>query len=140
LIFIFLQLENNHQFFESGINSIRIKISGALRLIKEQLSKLKKGIQKFQIDLYPEIQKSIVQHGANRTGLIKEKEYQFKQRHQKDTDREILIGLLKTCYKKANSKQSFIDLIKQCNLIYYERGKKSSGLIYHGAKYRFGKS
>jgi hypothetical protein len=45
------------------------------------------------------------------------------------TDKEQLIGILKTCYRKANSKETFLQLLKECRLTPYERGGKTSGIV-----------
>jgi hypothetical protein len=90
---------------------------------------LKKNIQQFQIERFPELSKSIVQHGKKKKSVLTDKEYQIKLRTGRETDKEQLIGILKTCYKKANSKESLFQLLRECKVAMYERGGKTSGII-----------
>lgn len=119
------------------------KTGMSLRLPKCDLLKLKKDIQEYQIEKYPELSRSIVNHGKAREksqagGAIKsENEYQFKLRTGRESEKELLIGMLKTCYKMAVSKDDFFQKLKECGLETYERSGKITGIIKENIKFRF---
>jgi len=119
------------------------KTGKSLRLPKLELQKLKKEIQQYQIDKFPELSKSIVNHGKTKdknqeAGDIKnEKEFQFKLRTGRDTEKELIIGMLKTCYKMAISKEDFFLKLKECGLETYERSEKIAGIKKGNMKFRF---
>jgi len=119
------------------------KTGMSLRLPKSDLLKLKKEIQQYQIEKYPELIKSIVNHGKVRdkskeTIEIKsEKEYQFKIRTGRESEKELLIGMLTTCYKIAISKDDFFLKLKECGLETYERSEKITGVKKGNIKFRF---
>lgn len=132
------------------------KTGMSLRLPKIQLQKLKKDIQDYQIKRFPELSKSIVNHGktgdknhaihyknhdlrtnSEESPILTEKEYQYKKRTGRETEKELLIGTLKTCYKKAISKADFYLKLKECGLETYERNGKITGIKKANIKYRF---
>lgn len=88
--------------FDKNHYQIHICASGmdktgmSLRLPKADLQKLKKNIQQYQIDMFPELSKSIVNHGKKEKILLPEKEFQLKLRTGQETEKELLIGMLKT--------------------------------------------
>ena len=45
--------------------------------------------------------------------------------------------MLKTCYKKAESKEDFYNKLQECGLKTYERGGKVTGVIMEDTKHRF---
>lgn len=144
--------------FDCGHYHIHFCVSGisktgrSLGTSKSGLHKLKKDIQHFQQLHFPELSKSIVNHGEkgdrNKKKLIAkgaaeneisltDKEYQYKRRTGRQTEKENLIGILKTCYKKSNSKNDFFLLLKECGLETYERSGKITGIKKANIKFRF---
>ena len=119
------------------------KTGMSLRLPKSDLLKLKKEIQQYQIEKFPEISKSIVNHGKVRDKNLEpkevtsDKEFQFKLRTGRDTEKELLIGMLKTCYKRAISKEDFFLKLKESGLETYERSGKITGIKKGNMKFRF---
>jgi hypothetical protein len=128
--------DKQHYHIHICASGIEYKTGKSLRLTKPELQNLKKNIQQFQIEQFPELSKSIVQHGRKDKSVLTDKEYQIKLRTGRETDKEQLIGMLKTCYKKANSKDTFFHLLRECKLVPYERGGKTSGIIFKNKKFR----
>ena len=129
--------DREHYHIHILASGIEYKTGNSLRLSKSDLQKLKKDIQQYQVEKFPEISKSIVEHGKRVKPLISEKEYQVKLRTGRETQREQVFAILNTCYKMANSKESFYTLINECGLKTYERGGKTSGVVYKNYKFRF---
>jgi hypothetical protein len=130
--------DKEHYHIHICASGIEYMTGRSLRLDKKGLNELKKNIQQYQQLKYPELSRSIVNHGALPKGhaLLSEKEYQYKQRTGRATDKEQVIGMLKTCYKKANSKDDFFELLKDCGLSPYVRGGRRSGVLFNEKKYR----
>lgn len=131
--------DKNHYHIHICASGIEYMTGKSLRLEKKNLKTLKQNIQKYQMEKYPELSNSIVNHGKYHPkdkALSSEKEYQYKQRTGRATDKEQLTGIINTCYKKAGSKANFFELLKDCDLSPYVRGGKISGVIFHDKKYR----
>jgi hypothetical protein len=79
----------------------------------------------------------LVNHGNEKKAYaLSDKEYKFKGRTGRATDKEQLTEMLKTCYKKANSKDDFFDNLKESGLSTYVRGGRISGVIFKNKKFR----
>ncbi len=129
--------DREHYHIHILASGIEYRTGKSLRLSKPDLQKLKKDIQQYQIEWFPEFSKSIVEHGKKEKSFISDKEYQVKLRTGRETEKEKLLGMLKTCYKKANSKEMFYQLLNECGLETYERGGKISGIAHGKYKFRF---
>ena len=130
--------------FDKGHYHVHICASGveyhtgkSLRMSKVEFQKLKKDIQNYQLEHFPELTKSVVTHGKNDKTKLTEKEYQYKLRTGRATEKEHLLGILKTCYKASASKDDFFKKLKECNIKTYERGGKTTGLLFGNHKFRF---
>jgi hypothetical protein len=104
---------------------------------KVEFQKLKKDIQNYQLEHFPELTKSVVAHGKKDNTKLTEKEYQYKLRTGRATEKEHLMGILKTCYKASASKDDFFKKLKECEIKTYERGGKTTGLLFKNLKFRF---
>jgi len=129
--------DKEHYHIHILASGIEYKTGKSLRLSKADLQKLKVNIQNYQVGRFPELSKSVVAHGKKDKSRTSDKEYQVKLRTGRETQREHVIGILKTCYKKANSKEIFFELVKECGIKTYERGGKITGVIDSGRKFRF---
>jgi len=129
--------DKNHYHIHICAAGIEFKTGKSLRLSKQDLLKLKNGIQQFQIEHFPELSKSVVEHGKRSKAISSEKEYQVKLRTGRESGKEHLISVLNSCYTKAKSKESFFQLLKQSGLTTYERGGKMTGVVHDNYKFRF---
>jgi len=130
--------DKEHYHIHICASGIEYQTGKSMRLSKTNLQVLKKKIQQYQIERYPELSKSVVNHGKppKEQALLSEKEYQYKLRTGRATDKEQLIGMLKTCYKKANSKDDFFEMLKESGVKTYIRGGKISGVVFCNKKFR----
>jgi len=62
---------------------------------------------------------------------------QYSQRTGRATDKDQVFAMLKTCFKKADSKENFFENVKECGLTTYDRGNKTTGIIFGNRKFRF---
>lgn len=130
--------------FDKGHFHVHILASGienktgrALRLSRAELTYLKKGMQEHQIVKFPELKKSIVGIGKKLKNRVKDKEYQLKIRSDRATDKDQLQEIIKVCYKKASSLESFYKLLEEKKVTTYERAGKLIGVVYNKTKFRF---
>lgn len=131
--------DKDHYHIHVCASGVEYKTGKSLRLSKQNLQKLKKDVQHYQIEHFPELSKSIVQHGRKEKSIYSQKEYQMKLRTGRESNKDLISGMLKTCYKKANSKESFYELLKECGLKTYDRSGKTTGIMHENQKYRFNK-
>ena len=129
--------DKEHYHIHICASGVEYHTGKSLRISKEEFAKLKKDIQNYQLEKYPELSNSSVAHGKQEKSRVSDKEYQMKQRNGRDTQKEQLVGILKTCYKKANSKEDFYNLLRESGLTTYERGGRIYGVVYGDTKHRF---
>jgi hypothetical protein len=129
--------DKDHYHIHICASGIEYKTGSTMRLSKASLQRLKTNIQDYQRAKYPELSKSLVNHGNEKKAYaLSDKEYNYKLRTGRATDKETIIGIMKTCYKKAVSKNEFYNLLKECGLTTYVRGGKVSGIVFNNKKFR----
>jgi hypothetical protein len=130
--------DKEHYHIHICASGVEYLTGKSMRLAKKDLRIFKQKIQGYQLEKYPELSRSIVNHGKSpkEQALPSEKEYQYKLRTGRATDKEQVIGMLKTCYKKANSSDSFFKMIKESGLQTYIRGGRISGVVFSDRKFR----
>lgn len=129
--------DKEHYHIHICASGIEYRTGKSLRLPKLELQKLKKDIQQYQLEHFPELSKSVVAHGKKEKSNSSDKEYQIKLRTGRETGKEQVLGILKTCYKKANSKENFFELLKASGLQTYTRSGNTTGVIHNNYKFRF---
>jgi len=129
--------DKEHYHVHICTSGIEYRTGKAMRLAKKDLQELKQKVQQYQLEKYPELSKSIVNHGQQKKEYaLSDKEQKFKERTGRATDKEQVFGMLKTCYKKANSKDDFFELLKESGLSTYIRGGRIYGVVFSERKYR----
>lgn len=129
--------DKEHYHVHICASGIEYRTGKAMRLAKKDLQILKQKIQRYQIEKYPELNKSVVNHGKQKKEYaLSEKEYKYKERTGMATNKEQLIGMLKTCYKKAISKDDFFQKLNECGLKTYIRGGRIYGIVFNERKFR----
>jgi len=129
--------DKNHYHIHICASGVEYRTGKSLRMSKVGFQKLKKNIQNYQVERFPELSNSIVAHGRKDKSLISEKEYQFKLRTRRATDKELLTEILKTCYNSSVSKDDFLGKLKVCKLKTYDRSGKITGVLFGNHKFRF---
>ena len=128
--------DKDHYHVHICASGIEYKTGKSLRLSKTNLLKLKKETQNYQIEKFPELSNSVVQHGKGEKKLLTDMEYQMKQRTGRMSDKEIVIEKLNACYKQAISTEDFFQRLKVCGLTTYVRGGKLTGVLHKNRKHR----
>jgi hypothetical protein len=129
--------DKNHYHIHICASGVEYRTGKSLRMSKAGFQKLKKDIQDYQVEHFPELSNSIVAHGNKEKTRLTEKEYQYKLRTGRLTEKELIIGMLQTCYKSAVSKDDFFKKLKECKLKTYDRSGKITGVLFGNHKFRF---
>ncbi len=129
--------DKDHYHIHICASGIEYKTGKSLRLSQLEFLKLKKNIQQYQIEHFPELIKSVVAHGKKERSITSDKEFQIKLRTGRETRKEQVIAILKTCYKKANSKEIFFQLLNESGLKTYQRSGETTGVVHNNYKFRF---
>jgi hypothetical protein len=104
------------------------------RISKEKFAEIKKGMDAFQKERYPELFNSLPQHGKKE--IDKEAGKNIK-RIERTTVRESLLSCLAETYRLSTSTEHFLTQLKEQQIVPYERSGKPTGVTYEGYKFRF---
>jgi len=129
--------DKEHYHIHICASGIEYREGKSLRMSKPNFLKFKKDIQNFQIEKFPELSKSLVNHNGRSKTKKTEKEYQAKLRTGRATKKESLVSIIDACLKESNSKLEFLNKLKSRNLSPYLRSGKLIGVIYEKVKFRF---
>lgn len=110
----------------------------AMRLSREELADLKRQIQSFQVEQFPELHNSLPAHGRKSKLCATEKEMQYKKRTGKQTMREKVAEIVTSCLKRSKSDEEFFALLLEQDMETYVRGRRVYGVVCEGRKFRFG--
>lgn len=113
-----------------------------LRMSKSDFAQLKIHMQRYQLEKYPELSKSVVRHGKKESERATgKKSREFKEdnikSHQKKSSKSIIKGLIENCLMLAESKENFFELLKTEGLEPYKRGADWKGVSVNDKNYRF---
>lgn len=137
--------DKEHYHIHICVSGIEYRTGKGMRMTKQAFGKLKKDIQDYQKEYFPELEKSIVEHGKKERLKDKEKnikhisdkEYQFKLRTGRQTEKEKVLLTLQSLYKSSNSFEDFYMKIKNAGLKLYQRNGKITGVMVGKYKFRF---
>jgi hypothetical protein len=125
--------DRDHYHLHICASGIEYRTGKSMRLSKQAFAKLKVDIQEYQLEHYPEFSRSRVNHGKSADRKAK----QDKAINSREKDKQKVQAILKTCYKKANSLETFSQLLTECGAEIYYRAGKMTGVVYRERKYRF---
>jgi|MDTD01.2.fsa_nt_gb hypothetical protein len=130
--------DKEHVHIHFQVSGLKYRQSKAHRLSREDLQSLKIEYQNYHKEVYPELNKSICEHGAGREYLTNQ-EYQYKARTQRTLVKEDVAKTVRVCFDKARTQNEFLELLTEVGLPHYERKNKNmaTGVVYNGLKFRF---
>ena len=129
--------DKEHYHIHICASGVDYRLGKSLRMSKAGFQKLKKDIQNFQIEKFPEISKSLVAHEKKTKSYQTEKEYQQKLRTNRVTNKETILENIGNCLNTSNSKDEFFKKLKDSGLDTYTRSGKITGVVYENMKFRF---
>lgn len=98
------------------------------RVSKSDLSKIKLGLTKFQLEKYPELV-SLPEHGKGQKGVL-------KNIKNERGDKTTLLQCLETQFAKSFSREEFLTALNGSNIEPYYRASRLQGVMYKDRKYR----
>lgn len=116
----------------------------AIRLSKKQFQALRRTIEEYQLQHYPELSRSYV-HSRDREKYQGKdvtrthKEWQMHQRTDKPQDKHQLVSTVSDVLARANDEGEFQQLLLEKGLEPYRYRGKLQGVVFKGRKYRFGR-
>lgn len=120
-------------------SAIEYRTGKSMRMSRSEFATLKKDLQQYQVERFPELSKSVVRHGRKTKGWGTEKEMQFKLRTGKMSKREMVKAIVAECYRKAKSEEEFYEMLKTEGMETYVRGGRVYGVVFEKRKVRFKK-
>jgi len=129
--------DKQHYHIHICASGVDYRYGNSLRMTKAGFQKLKKDIQNFQIERFPEISKSLVAHDKKGKSQQTEKEYQQKLRTGRATKKENVRDAIESCLKTSRSKNEFYAKLKESGLEIYKRSGKITGVVLDKMKFRF---
>lgn len=132
--FAHYNMEHVHIHFQ--VSGLKYRQSKAHRLSREALQTLKVDFQNYHKEKYPQLDKSICEHGAGREYLTNQ-EYQYKARTKRTLVKEDIAKTVRECFDKARTQNEFLELLTEAGLPHYERKDIATGVVFDGFKFRF---
>ncbi len=118
-------------------SAVQYRTGKSMRMSRGELAALKKKIQDFQVERFPELGRSVVRHVRKANGKASEREMQYELRTGKMSKREMVRHIVQDCHRRSSSQEEFFALLKEQGMETYVRGGKVYGVVCEGKKYRF---
>jgi len=129
--------DKEHYHIHICASGIDYRVGKSLRMSKAGFQKLKRDIQKYQVQRFPELSNSLVEHDKKSKARTSEQEYQQKLRTGRVSKKEAIIKTLDACLESSHSKIEFFQNLKNTGLKTYVRGGKITGVLKDNMKFRF---
>jgi len=78
-----------HYHIHFCISGVEIETGKSLRISKEEFKLVKEKLQEYQLEKYPELSNSVVEHGRKAKQPIKNREYQLTKRIKGLSDKSV---------------------------------------------------
>ncbi|MCH8904458.1 MAG: relaxase/mobilization nuclease domain-containing protein [Bacteroidetes bacterium] len=114
-------------------SGVEYRTGKSIRISREEFKKTKVKIQAIQIERYPELTESLVDHDRDT------KDFRMTGYQKGTSEKTELKSILNTCYNEALSKVDFFRHLKAYDLETYIRGGIITGVWFQGRKYRLKK-
>lgn len=140
--------DRSHWHIHFLFSGTKYKSDKTLRMDNKKFEDIRRGIEEYQLEKYPELTHSIIHINKpkkERKNSItsdkntrKENEYQAKRRSSKELDKERISRVVAEHLERSQKeKQFFLQLEKEEDLEIYTYRGKIKGIIFNGRKYRF---
>lgn len=130
-----LHRDKDHTHWHFAVSGTKIYEGTAMRLSHKELKSIKTQLQEYYIAKYPQLEKSLCNHGSKAKEYVKDKQ-RFKE--QRENLKPSVQQTVAYCLDIANSKANFLDLLQINGLLHYERNLgEPTGVIANDMKFRF---
>lgn len=135
------QEKDNNLHFHLIVSANRIDDTKRYRLSKSQFDEIKKGLEQYVLDKYPELEQDKLITADKHSKKSNNKEQELKRRTGKKSRKEQVIEKIRQAFSEIRSKDDFAPTLKNYGLEYYNNGKVARGFLNlsTSTKYRIGK-
>lgn len=131
--------DKSHTHIHILFSAIEYRSGKSIRISKSQFKAIKLEMEQYQKDNFPELAHSKINHNPlpekKRTPNITQAEKQILLKGA-TSEKQSVLKILETAYKKAKSKEDFYLLAQEMNLNLYTRNGQIVG-VHTSRKYRF---
>lgn len=128
--------DRNHVHAHLCISGTELATGRSMRMSKSQFTAVKRTIQAYQQQHYPELRHSIADHGRKARAVRQDKEHHLQQRTGMPSKREALSDELQELFGSAKSLEDFERLLTERGMELYRRNGRPQGVRADGVKYR----
>ncbi len=142
-----IHTDKKHVHIHCTFGAVEYKSSKSLRISKARFKSIKKELELYQVQKYPELKASVCFLNKKQKErilkqefpdlLVGEKEQQLKKRTGKKTDKETVSEMVKNLYLESKSQDDFFHKIIEAGLSVYKYRNKVNGVYYKSYRYRF---
>lgn len=128
--------DRDHIHVHLCISGVQYATGKSMRMSRSQFTAIKRTMQGYQQENYPEIKHSIADHGRRARQVRSEREYMMKQRTGERSKREILSEELRALFARSSSLEGFKRSLNEQGMELYLRNGRPQGVRVEGVKYR----
>lgn len=119
-----------------------------LRMDNRRFEKIRRSIETYQLEHYPELSNSVVYINKPERTKINAKSIDRNTRVQREFEmtkrgsnkglkKEYVKGMVQTCLNKSQNRDTFYQMLEDLGIELYFYREKINGVIFQGRKYRF---
>ncbi len=128
--------DRDHVHVHFCISGVEHSTGRSMRMSQSQFTAVKRSMQAYQQQRYPEIAKSIADHGRKARAVRSEPEYLMKQRTGRPSKRDELSVMLRSLFDQSKSLERFGQALKEHGMELYLRNGRPQGVLVDGVKFR----
>jgi hypothetical protein len=121
--------DKEHVHVHFCVSALHFRTGKSFGLSKARLLELKLSFQEYHRRRYPDLDKSVVEHGKD-VPYLRHGQWHANQR-------QLIAEKAKRCFAQAKSQQEFLELLRAERLDYYERHGRPAGIDANGVKMGF---
>jgi hypothetical protein len=128
--------DTEHIHLHIAVSGLAYRTGRSFYLPKNKLNELKRELQDYQIEKYPELKYSLPKHGTNKEYLT-DREWRASEKEGRKFTKEKISTILLSAFENAKTQNEFLSILTKQNLHYYERNGVATGIILDETKFRF---
>lgn len=119
-----------------AISGVEYMTGKGMRVSKQRFAAIKRELQNYQLQRYPELEHSIVQHGKKIRERKNTREEAMRRRTGQPSKRELVTMELRQLFNSSGSIERFEQKIREQGMEFYQRNGRPQGVLAGGIKYR----
>lgn len=128
--------DQEHTHVHFLISGVEHSTGRSMRMSRSTFTAIKRSMQTLQLERYPELARSVADHGRKARQVRSDREHMLIQRTGRPSKREALQTQLHTLWEAARSLEHFEQALNAQGMELYRRNGKPQGVLASGVKYR----